>query len=124
MTDFERGEIVLVPFPFTDLTDVRQRPGIIISPGWYNSSREDVIVAAITSQIPSPTAADEMLLESDDLTACGLPKRSVIRTGKLFTIQQNLIRRRLGNLPDPRASELDSELQIVAGLSPQPATSL
>ncbi|MFH1860460.1 MAG: type II toxin-antitoxin system PemK/MazF family toxin [bacterium] len=51
MTTFRQGEIVLVPFPFTDQTTVKQRPAVIVSSNEYNLSREDVIIAAITSVV-------------------------------------------------------------------------
>jgi mRNA-degrading endonuclease toxin of MazEF toxin-antitoxin module len=52
-TSFSQGDVVLVPFPFTDLSAVKQRPALVLSPDRLNKGRIDVIVAAITSQIPT-----------------------------------------------------------------------
>jgi mRNA interferase MazF len=51
-TSFKQGDVVLVPFPFTDLSAIKQRPGLVISPERLNDTRPDLVVAAITSQIP------------------------------------------------------------------------
>ena len=52
---FEFGDIVLVPFPFTDQTASKQRPAVVVSNRAYNAARPDVVVMAVTSQLrPSP----------------------------------------------------------------------
>ena len=96
---FKRGDIVLVPFPFTDLTDVRQRPAVVISNDSYNDSHADVVTSAITSQVPQNLAPDELLIAEDDLSTAGLPRRSMIRAGKIFAIDKSLVRKSLGTLP-------------------------
>jgi hypothetical protein len=58
--------------------------------------RTDVVVAAITSQIPDVIGEDEILLSDADLRTAGLPKASIIKLGKIFTIHQGLIRKKLG----------------------------
>jgi len=99
MTRCRQGDVVLVPSPFTDLTTVKQRPALVLSADWFNASRSDCVVAALTSQIPSHLQPDEYRLCSGDLLAGGLPKPSLVRLEKLFTISQALLRRRLGTLP-------------------------
>lgn len=95
---FRQGEVVLVPFPFTDLTAIKQRPALVISPERLNKVRADVVVAAITSQIPDALGEDEVLLSDADLRAAGLPKRSIVKLGKIFTIHQGLTRKKLGHI--------------------------
>ncbi len=99
MTRCKQGDVILVPFPFTDLTMVKQRPALVLSADWFNTSRDDCIVAAITSQIPSRLQPDEYRLSANDLAAGGLPKPSLVRLGKLFTISKSLLRKQLGTLP-------------------------
>ena len=53
MTRFEFGDIVLVPFPFTDQSAVKKRPAVVVSSATYNTERPDVIVMAVTSRIPA-----------------------------------------------------------------------
>jgi len=99
MTNCNQGDVILAPFPFTDLTMVKQRPALVLSADWFNTSRDDCVVAAITSQIPSKLQPDEYRLSASDLGAGGLPKPSLVRLGKLFTISRRLLRKRLGTLP-------------------------
>jgi mRNA interferase MazF len=76
--------VVLVPFPFTDLTAIKQRPALVVSPDGLNSTRPDIVVLAITSQVPAQLAEDEMLVPVAELTQWGLPKPSVIKLTKIF----------------------------------------
>src|SRR5262249_18594872 len=81
-TSFSQGDVVLVPFPFTDLSAVKQRPALVLSPERLNNVRTDLIVAAITSQIPSEIGEDEILLSDADQRTAGLPKTSISNSAK------------------------------------------
>ena len=98
MTSYKRGMVVLVPFPFTDLTSIKQRPALIVSPDSLNSTRPDVVVLAITSQFPTQLAEDEMALPITELAQCGLPKPSLIKLMKIFAIHQGLVRKPMGQV--------------------------
>ena len=100
-TSYKRGDVVLVPFPFTDLTAVKQRPALVISADAFNSTRNDVVVVAITSQVPSKLAADEFSIPALELAGCGLPKPSILRLNKVVALHQRLIIKRIGSLPLP-----------------------
>jgi mRNA-degrading endonuclease toxin of MazEF toxin-antitoxin module len=47
-----RGDVVLLPFPFADLTSTKVRPALVLSSSLYHKSEPDIIVAAITSNVP------------------------------------------------------------------------
>jgi len=100
MTTFNPGDVVLIGFPFTDLSGTKQRPAVVISSKWYNENKIDIILSAITSQVPSKTDEDEYLLSKKELISAGLPKESIIKVGKIITIDQRLVRKKLGHLPD------------------------
>ena len=110
-THYKRGDVVLVPFPFTDLRAAKQRPALVISPDSFNSSRDDLLVAAITSQIPTALAGDEFLIPQTDLAACGLPKPSIIKTLKLVTLHRLLVARRIGSLPEPAMGQVSARIR-------------
>ena len=99
MTSFRQGQIVLIPFPFADLSTTKQRPAIIVSSDNYNKTHPDVILAAITSQVPIKLHSDEYLLSGKTQKMAGLPKPSIIKLGKIVTIDQRLVRKTLGKLP-------------------------
>jgi mRNA interferase MazF len=63
---FEFGEVILVPFPFTDQTASKKRPAVIVSNIAYSNVRPDVVLMAITSQ----------LRQRRRWAKCGLPNGS------------------------------------------------
>ena len=67
-TRYRRGDIVLVPFPFTDLSSTKKRPALVVSPDKFNEHAQDVVLVAITSQ-PS----DSHVLSLDE-QVCSRPK--------------------------------------------------
>jgi mRNA interferase MazF len=101
MTNFKRGDIILVHFPFTDLSSTKQRPALVVSSDALNAVSEDVLVVAISSQVPARLAAEEFLIPSGDLAACGLPKPSIVRLAKLASLHRQLVIKRIGFMPEP-----------------------
>ncbi len=116
MTPYKQGDVVLVSFPFTDLSAKKQRPAVVVSANWFNRSRADCVLAAITSQIPSALDRDQMLLSAADLKSAGLPKASLVRLGKIVTIHQALIQKRLGQIPAATfITILDGVREVLSG---------
>jgi mRNA interferase MazF len=64
-TAYSFGDVVLVPFPFTDQTASKKRPAVVVSANAYQQGRPDVIVMAVTSQILRPAGALGESLISD-----------------------------------------------------------
>jgi mRNA interferase MazF len=99
MTPFEPGDVVLVPFPFTDFTTLKQRPCVVLSSARFNRAHPDVILAALTSRLDGPPTDDEYELSERERARAGLPKPSKVKAGKIVTIDQRLVRASLGRLP-------------------------
>ncbi len=55
MTAYKQGDVLLVPYPFTDQSGSKQRPSVVVSGDGYNQTHPDVILAPITSQIRHTT---------------------------------------------------------------------
>ena len=110
-TSYKRGDVVLVPFPFTDLSVAKQRPALVVSSDALNSARDDVLVAAITSQIPAKLAADEFMIPPNELAACGLPKSSILRLTKLVALHRQLIVKQIGALPAATLTKVLAQLR-------------
>jgi mRNA interferase MazF len=110
-TSYKRGDVVLVLFPFTDLSSAKQRPALVVSPDALNSTRDDVLVAAITSQIPTTLAVDEFMIPAGELTACGLPKPSIVRLTKLVALHRQLVLKRIGALPGTTVASVLAQLR-------------
>ena len=89
------GDVVLVPFPFTDQSGAKKRPAVLISSDNYNSNRRDLIIMAITSQMRTPPGFGEAILA--DWPIAGLIKPSMLKP--VFTsIEQELVLRTMGKL--------------------------
>ena len=97
-----KGKIVLVPFPFTDLTAAKLRPALVIYEG-----EKDVIVAFISSKIPLELSEADVLIATEnlDFKKTGLKVESVIKLDKVATVLTDLIVGELG--------ELDKGLRVV-----------
>jgi len=83
-----KGKIVLVPFPFTDLTASKLRPALVI-----NENENDVILAFISSKIPTSFSISDIFLTRTHtgFTATGLKGDSVIKLDKIATVIKKLI---------------------------------
>jgi mRNA interferase MazF len=104
-----RRDIVLVPFPFTDLTGQKRRPALVVSPD--SLDREDLILCAITSQLAPGQTTLDVQLNASDLVEGDLPRSSVIKVGKLFTMHRRLIIGRFGRVTNSKLSEVLAELR-------------
>ena len=92
---FSFGDVVLVPFPFTDQSGAKKRPAVIVSSSGYNVHRRDLVIMAITSQVRTPLGFGEALVA--DWQAAGLIKSSVLKP-VFTTIEQGLVARTMGKL--------------------------
>jgi len=101
MTAYEFGDVVLVPFPFTDQSAAKKRPAVVISSEAYHQQRPDLIIMAITSQMkPVQTVGEMMVL---DWQGAGLLKPSAVKP-VITTIERGLVLNKLGQLmQDDRA---------------------
>lgn len=95
------GDVIVVPFPFSDQTATKKRPAVVVSSEAYQRERPDLILMAITSQVrPAPTVGEIAVVHWQ---AAGLLKPSVIKP-LLTTIEASLVIRHLGTLhPDDQA---------------------
>lgn len=113
---FHQGDIVLVPFPFADLTGRKVRPAVIIS---ADPQSAELIVAFITSVLTnrSPRGAEIELLRSDPgFSASGLKIDSLLRLDKLVTLSSNIISRRLGHLGPSTQTKMMPMLRRAFGI--------
>lgn len=91
---FEPGDVVVVPFPFTDRDASKRRPALVCSTREFNEGAGHIVLAMITSSTHAPWPGDVPLR---DLGAAGLSARSVVRW-KLFTLPRSLVVKRIGAL--------------------------
>lgn len=113
MPTFERGDVVRVPFPYTD-RDVRQhRPALVVSDGGVGDQRALLWVLMITSAENRPWPGDVSL--ASRYAEAGLPAPSLIRTAKVATIEARRADP-IGSLGKRQMAEVDSALRRHVGL--------
>ena len=108
-----KGKIVLVPFPFTDLTAAKLRPALVV----YEGER-DVVMAFISSKIP-PTLYDvDVLIRKNHVgfIKTGLKVDSVIKLDKIATVLKDLIVGELGELDEELRQEVNRKLKKILEL--------
>jgi mRNA interferase MazF len=108
MTRYNKGDIILVPFPFSDQTTTKKRHAVIVSSDTYNKISQDIIIMAITGQTRSPFGVGEFLIE--DWQGAGLLKSSAVKSA-VSTIEQRLVMKILGRLSSKDLSTLDKALK-------------
>lgn len=106
---FEQGDIVIIPFPFTDLSSVKQRPVLIISNSGYNQSTEDVVVCGITSNIKDIRYS--VSLDNTDLLEGRVPVASRIKVDKIFTLKQSLAKKKVAHLKPEVLEKVKEEIK-------------
>lgn len=100
-----KGDIVLITFPFTNLSGSKLRPAIVL-----NETNLDITVCFITSQINWQEQTDIVLFPNDQN---GIKKQSLVRTSKIATIDKTLAQGLLGRLSANEISELNNKLKIL-----------
>ena len=105
MAALARGDVVLVPFPFSDLSQAKLRPAVVLA----DAGRNDFILCQVTSNPYGDPLAIEVT--QADFATGSLQRTSYARPGKLFTASDQLLRRTIGELT-PTALKSISEATI------------
>jgi mRNA interferase MazF len=95
MTLYERGDVVLVPFPFSNQKTTKKRPAVVVSSSVYNAASPDIVIMAVTSQTQKNLGAGECMIA--DWSVAGLLKPSAVKSA-ISTIEQSLVLKKLGKL--------------------------
>lgn len=101
----QQGDLVLVPFPYSDLSSAKVRPALVVS----NSSLkgEDCILCGVTSQQGKHY---EVVLRVNDLLKGSLPLTSYIRTDKVVSLKKDIIRRVVAHISKKKQQEVFNEI--------------
>ena len=111
-TTLERGSIVLIPFPYSDLSSHKKRPVLLVTAPDRHS---DFIAAGITSV---EQKSDAFLLESSQLLRGRLPRRSWVRTDKLFTLSSGIVIKDFGAVRADAFERILHEICLKIGCIP------
>ncbi len=99
-----KGEVVVIPFPFSDLSNTKKRPALVIKP----LTGDDTILCQITSMQRQDQYS--VSVSSSDFDQGSLSKDSFVRTNRLFTADSNIIIKSVGILKSKKMSEIITKL--------------
>lgn len=110
MAKFVKGDVVVVPFPFSDLTQAKRRPALVVSV----LEGDDLILCQVTSQFVKDNYA--ISVEGKDFQEGGLKQKSNVRPNRLFTVDSHIVLYRIGNLKKDKLNEIiEKMIEIVRG---------
>ena len=100
MARFVKGDVVVVPFPFSDLSSIKRRPALVVA----ELDGDDIILCQITSkQIVDKYA---LLIDDNDFETGTLKQASNIRPNRIFTADSNIILYSVGHLKPKKTKEI------------------
>lgn len=104
-----KGDVVLVPFPFTNLSQTKLRPAVIL---WVDPQGRDITLCFVSSKNINQTTNDEILITPNDpeFSQTGLKVASKIKVARLVTLERQFIQRRLGKLGKQQLNLLNQTL--------------
>jgi mRNA interferase MazF len=108
---YQKGDVVLVPFPFADVRATKARPALVLSDPAYEQETGNLVLAQITSQ-GAQFSSDYPL---KDWAQAGLKKPSIVRL-KLATMAAALVRHKPGTVTATDLSRVDAHLKQVLRL--------
>ena len=108
---YDQGSLVLVPFPFTNLTSFKKRPAIVVSPNWFNYIQEDIVLIAVTSSISQPMNKKvEILLSKENVSEGAIPRESLVKISKIFTCHKDIIKKKVAVIKEEKLNEILEKL--------------
>ena len=108
MERFVKGDIVVLPFPYTDLSGAKKRPALVLA----DLNGDDIILCQVTSRFVKDDYA--IGLDNSDFTKGSLNKPSNIRPNRLFTAEKSIITRKIGTVkPEVFEQVMDKLFEII-----------
>lgn len=107
MEKFVKGNVVVLPFPFSDLSAMKKRPAVIVA----TLQGDDVICCQITSEARFDNYS--VHLNNNGFREGGLPVAGMIRPNKIFTADRSIISSRAGTLQEKKVKEIEGILMKI-----------
>ena len=113
----QQGDIVLISYPFTNLSSTKVRPALVVSSSEFNSFNKEAVCVFITSRYYDTPFDLQVNQNSDGFERTGLRQRSTVRVGKIATLHLDLVKRHLGSTPPVLMKEVKKILNFLLHLS-------
>ena len=112
--NIEQRDIILIPFPYTDLLTIKKRPVLVLSNFYYHKNNNDMICCAITSS--KKQIHNGIKIENKDLEKGQLKTHSTIKPSKIFTILRSITIKKIGKLNLEKTKEVIKSLNLEINL--------
>ena len=103
MEKFVKGDVVVLPFPFSDLTKSKRRPALVVA----NLEGDGIILCQITTEARIDDYS--IVLTNNDFKQGSLNLTSIIRPNRLFTADKSIILYKIGSLKESKIKEVEAE---------------
>ena len=111
---YRQGDIVRATFPFSDLSNVKIRPVLVLSNNSYNNISEDILVAAVTTNLTDRIHA--IPISQNELSEGLLPKKSCIRADKLAALSKKLVIHKIASVKSEILQQCkDEAIHLITG---------
>jgi len=113
-TTVQPGDVVLVRFPFTDLSTAKLRPAVVLA-----TRGDDLTIVGIFSGPPQPARGTWISLNTQDpvFSQTGLKTSSVIKAERIAVIEQSIVVRKVGSLPPAKMDEVKRAVKLALNLA-------
>lgn len=101
-------DLVLLPYPFSNLKETKVRPAVIVSNEIFNKQSADCVMVPLTSVIKEEPYS--VIIENKNLVSGTLPKKSRIRADKVFCVEKSLVHLVIGRIDDLIFEKVKSEI--------------
>lgn len=113
-TSIEQRSIVLIPFPFSDLSGAKKRPALVVSSNEFNNKNQDVICCLITSNLQD--MQHSIKITNKDMENGFLEFESKVKPYRIFTVNKKLIYKLLGMLNITKSKLVIEEINKIISL--------
>jgi mRNA interferase MazF len=117
MTSIRKGDIVLIPYPYTDMSTTKRRPSLVISSTEHNASKHQCILMPISSQTQNAERYGYVMIAGKERVHSGLLYDSVIKIDILFTFENSMIVKKIGSAPRAVMTKVYTMLKQVLAIS-------
>ena len=104
MEEFVKGDVVIVPFPFSDLSSVKRRPSLVL----FDLPNQDIVLCQITSKDKADPLAIE--LSKSDFIRGGLERVSFVRPTRIFTAEKSIIQYKTGTISKEKFDQVKNSI--------------
>ena len=111
----DQRDVILVPFPFSDLSNAKKRPAFVVSNNIFNTNGQDVVCCLITS---NPENKDYTIdITNKDMESGFLEFDSKVKTYRIFTVSKSIIYKNLGKLNIKKSTQITNEIKKLVEIS-------